>query len=282
MNIILRRTFVAGLALAPWLVHSRGNAAPPLLLAGVAGDELDPAPYLVSEKYDGVRALWDGNVLHFRSGREVRAPDWFTRRLPRQALDGELWIARRRFDLLSGLVRKTEPVGSEWRDVRYMLFELPGAPGTFAQRYESMRRIVDEVNWPSLQRVPQTHVADRLSLARALDEVVRAGGEGLMLHRADAPYVTGRSDVLLKLKPLRDDEAIVVAHIAGKGKYARMMGALELQTPNGLRFRIGTGFSDELRRRPPAIGSTVTYAYRELTPAGVPRFASFSRTWDGS
>ena len=31
--------------------------------------------------------------------------------------------------------------------------------------------------------------------------VLQAGGEGLMLHRADAPYLTGRSDVLLKLKP---------------------------------------------------------------------------------
>ena len=282
MNIILRRTFVAGLALAPWWVHSRGNAAPPLLLAGVAGDALDPSPYLVSEKYDGVRALWDGKVLRFRSGREVHAPAWFTQRLPKQPLDGELWIARRRFDLLSGAVRKAEPVDAQWRDVRYMVFELPGAPGTFAQRHDALRRIVGEVNWPALQSVPQKHIADRVSLSRELDDVLRAGGEGLMLHRADAPYLTGRSDVLLKLKPLRDDEAIVVAHIAGKDKYAGMMGALELQTASGLRFRVGSGFSDDLRRQPPPLGSTVTYVYRELTPAGVPRFASFLRSWDGA
>ena len=112
------------------------------------------------------------------------------------------------------------------------------------------------------------------------DEVVRGGGEGLMLHRADAPYVTGRSDALLKLKPLADAEAVVVARLPGHGKYAGLMGALLLQTPSGLRFKLGTGFSDAERAAPPAIGSTVTYAYRSLTPQGVPRFASFMRVCD--
>ena len=39
-----------------------------------------------------------------------------------------------------------------------------------------------------------------------------------MLHRADALYVTGRNEALLKLKPLDDAEATVIGHIPGKGK----------------------------------------------------------------
>ena len=31
----------------------------------------DPSGFLVSEKYDGVRAVWDGRTLRFRSGRPV-------------------------------------------------------------------------------------------------------------------------------------------------------------------------------------------------------------------
>ena len=58
------------------------------------------------------------------------------------------------------------------------------------------------------------------------------------------------------------------------------MGALELQTPAGLRFRLGTGFSDAQRSDPPPIGSLVTYRYRDLTPSGRPRFASFLRVAD--
>jgi len=99
----------------------------------------------------------------------------------------------------------------------------------------------------------------------------------LMLHRADALWQTGCSDMLLKLKPQQDAEALVVAHEAGHGKYQGMLGAIVVMTPQGQRFRLGTGFSDAQRRHPPAIGSTVTYRYRDLTATGLPKFASFLR-----
>ncbi|MFX8199554.1 hypothetical protein ABTL12_20030, partial [Acinetobacter baumannii] len=65
------------------------------LLARTAPPGIDPRPYLVSEKLDGVRALWDGEALRFRSGRAIAAPAWFLAALPKTALDGELWIGRR-------------------------------------------------------------------------------------------------------------------------------------------------------------------------------------------
>ena len=117
-------------------------------------------------------------------------------------------------------------------------------------------------------------------LKRRLDRVVKAGGEGLMLHLANAPYVTGRSDVLLKLKPLLDTEATVVRHIPGKGRNAGRLGALEVRTRDGIVFRLGTGFSDAQRDNPPPVGSLVTYTYRDVTPSGKPRFASFLRVRD--
>jgi DNA ligase-1 len=277
-----RRHLLARLCgLAAVLPGARADAlAPPVLLAHNAPAQVDPAPYLVSEKYDGVRALWDGRTLRFRSGRPVPAPGWFTAALRATALDGELWLARGRFDELSGVVRRREPVDAQWREVHYMLFELPQAAVPFAERAERLRRIVATVPNAALRAVAQRRVPDRRALQRLFDEVVRGGGEGLMLHRADAAYVTGRSDALLKLKPLADAEAVVVARLPGRGKYAGVMGALLLQTPSGLRFKLGTGFSDAERAAPPAIGSTVTYAYRSLTPQGVPRFASFMRVCD--
>jgi DNA ligase-1 len=275
-----RRHFIASLVGGAFFgrgAAAREAAAPALLLANPFDASVDPAPYLVSEKYDGVRALWDGHTLRFRSGREVHAPAWFSEPLPSHRLDGELWLGRGRFDALSGIVRKTEPLAAEWRELRYMVFELPQAEGTFAQRHTQLRRIVEAASCPALQAVAQFRVADRTALQRALHDVTRGGGEGLMLHRADAPYLTGRSDALLKLKPVLDTEAVVVGHVPGQGKYAGMMGALELQTPAGRRFRLGTGFSDALRRDPPPLGSTVTYTYRDLAPGGLPRFAAYLR-----
>lgn len=265
----------AAILLSAW--PSQAKEAPPLLLANVLGPEVDPRAYLVSEKFDGVRALWDGKVLKFRSGREVAAPRWFLDRLPPQALDGELWLGHGRFEELSGFVRKTEPVDAEWRQIRYLVFELPKAPGPFTERAQRIQELVVATAWPQLVAVTQFRVAGRGELQRKLDEVLRSGGEGLMLHLAEAPYLTGRSDVLLKLKPLLDTEAVVVAHLPGKGKYSGLLGALRVEMPNGKRFTIGTGFSDAVRKSPPAVGTQITYTYRGLTKKGLPRHASYLR-----
>lgn len=246
------------------------------LLAKNASAGIDPKPYLVSEKLDGVRALWDGTTLRFRSGRPVAAPAWFLAALPKTPLDGELWMGRRSFDVLSGAVRRTEPVDAEWRRVRYRVFELPAGEGPFEQRADRLKTLASDIVVP----LEQQRFASNAELRAKLKQVVDAGGEGLMLHRADAPLASGRSDLLLKLKPLADAEAVVVGHEAGKGRFAGQLGALELQTPEGVRFKLGTGFTDAQRRDPPPVGATVTYRYRDLTPAGKPRFASFLRVAD--
>ncbi len=250
---------------------------PALLLASVFQNQGDISLYWVSEKLDGVRAYWDGRTLRFRSGQRVQAPAWFTAGFPARPLDGELWLGRGGFDRLSGIVRKQQPLDEEWRQVRYMVFELPDAPGTFSERVEGMRGIVRSAGLGWLQAVEQFRVADRAALMRRMDEVVRAGGEGLMLHLADAPYGTGRGDVLLKVKPWLDAEAKVIGHVPGQGKYKGMLGALRVESSDGRRFRIGTGFKDETRRDPPPIGALVTYRYRELNKNGLPRFASYVR-----
>lgn len=257
--------------------YSMAGDAPTILLSNVYSDQVDVSRYMVSEKLDGVRAVWDGEVLRFRSGKPINAPAWFIAGLPKQPLDGELWIGRGQFERLSGIVRHEIADDAGWRDVCYMVFELPDAPGAFRERAEQIRRVVREANVPWLFEIPQFFPVDRDSLKRRFDEVVRGGGEGLMLHLADAPYQTGRSDVLLKMKPLQDAEAVVVGHQPGKGRLAGMLGALRVRTPDGREFMLGTGFSDAQRRDPPALGATLTYRYRDLTAKGLPRFASFLR-----
>jgi len=264
--------------IASLMLFAQGTSAnPPILLANVLGESTDVTKYLVSEKYDGVRAIWDGSVMRFRSGNTINMPEWFRAKLPKTKFDGELWMGRQQFELLSGATRKIVPVDAEWQKITYMVFEEPEGEGAFHERVARLKKIIDAANFAQLTLVDQYRVPDRIALKRKLNEVVKAGGEGLMLHLADAPYTTGRSNVLLKLKPSLDTEAIVVNHVAGKGKYVGMMGALTVKTPDGITFNIGTGFSDGERRNPPPIGSTITYVYRDLTKNGVPRFASYLR-----
>ncbi|MEI8326779.1 MAG: DNA ligase, partial [Betaproteobacteria bacterium] len=255
------------------------RASTDVLLARNAPPGIDPAGYLVSEKLDGVRALWDGSGLRFRSGRPVPAPAWFLARLPDTALDGELWLGRGRFDALSATVRRTQPVDAEWQQVQYRVFELPLADGTFEDRAERLKGVVATTAWTQLQAVEQFSVANNAVLQARLKTITAAGGEGLVLHLASASVTVGRSDVLLKLKTLQDAEAVVLGHVPGKGKYRGSLGALSVRAENGQTFKLGTGFSDLQRRHPPAIGSTVIYSYQELTPGGKPRFARFLRVY---
>jgi DNA ligase-1 len=139
---------------------------------------------------------------------------------------------------------------------------------------------VPRAAWSQLVAVPRTPVADRAALQRRLAATIAQGGEGLVLHRADAAYASGRSDAMMKLKTQLDTEATVVAHHAGQGKYRGLLGALEVRTPQGRRFLIGSCLTDAQRRDPPAIGSVITYRYRDLTSTGLPRFASFLRVHD--
>lgn len=251
--------------------------APAMLLAETYAAGIDVSRYLVSEKYDGVLAQWDGTVLRFRGGGIVPAPAWFTVHFPAVPLDGELWLGHGQFDALSGMVRKQIADDAEWRAVRYLVFELPDAPGDFAARYARLRALVNAAGVPWLVVVEQTAISSHAELLRRLDAVVRAGGEGLMLHRADAPYVTGRSDALLKLKPWLDAEAVVVGHVPGRGKYAGQTGALEMAMPDGKRFRLGSGLTDALRRAPPPVGTRLTYRYLNLTKNGLPRHPRYLR-----
>ena len=276
---MLAQTVILAIAAALAMPLSAGEAVP-LLLAEVDDGRVDVTVYLVSEKFDGVRAFWDGELLRTRQGNTISAPSWFTENFPKRELDGELWIARGKFEQVSATVRRQTPIDAEWREVRYMLFELPQAPGSFRERAAALRTIVMQVRVPWLQAVEQVDVGSRKALHRKLAEVLKAGGEGLMLHRADAPYVTGRSDVLLKLKPWRDAEATVIGHQPGKGKYRGMLGALRVRTEGGVELLLGTGFSETDRRNPPPVGSVVTFRYRDLTSQGKPRFASYHRVRD--
>jgi DNA ligase-1 len=272
-----RRSILATLgALA---LPAAARTGPGVMLARDAAPGLDPAGFLVSEKFDGVRALWDGRRLRFRSGLPVAAPTWFTQGLPPMPLDGELWLARGGFEALAGAVRRLQPRDDEWQALRYLVFDLPGADGPFHQRARQLAAQVQQAGFATLQAVAQQTLPDAAALHRRLDEVIRSGGEGLVLHHAQARWRAGRSDQLLKLKPLADAEATVIGHQPGRGRLSGLMGALQVRTEDGFMLAIGTGFSDEQRRRPPPVGSIVTFTYRGRTASGVPRFASFLRVF---
>ncbi len=233
--------------------------------------------YWVSEKLDGVRGYWNGQQLLTRSGNVLSPPPWFTENWPSTTMDGELWSARGEFEQISACVRTTRSDGHCWKSLKLVIFDLPFQATTFTKRITTMKQLITSTHSPHLSMVKQQKVSSTAKLYALLEEVVDNNGEGLMLHHALANYQVGRSKQLLKLKKHQDAEARVIAHMPGKGKYKGLLGAIKVKTPEGIVFKIGSGFSDQQRKQPPKIGSLISYKYIGKTQRGVPRFASFLR-----
>ena len=260
------------------VAHSADFTPPPVMLANIYRADTKLADYWVSEKLDGVRGYWDGEKLLTRGGERINAPGWFTAGWPKIPMDGELWVGRGKFTETVSIVLQQTADDAAWRKIRFMVFDLPAHPGAFTERNEALKALLAEVALPWVRQVEQLKVADHVQLRAMLDRVVKNGGEGLMLHRGASLYRAERSDDLLKLKQYQDAEARVIGHLPGKGKNSGMLGALLVETAEGLQFRIGTGFSDADRRNPPPLGSWVTYRFTGLNEkSGIPRFARFMR-----
>lgn len=264
----------------PNLVAQERQLSAPVMLANSYQRGIDLSDYWVSEKYDGVRGYWDGKQLLTRGGEIIKAPAWFVKNWPTSAMDGELWAGRGQFSFAVSTVRMQTADDAAWRRMRFMVFDLPMHADIFDERLLALQQLIKQINLPWVQAVTQTRVGSHQQLLAMMQKTVAQGGEGLMLHRGSSLYRAERNNDLLKFKPYDDAEATVLAYVPGKGKHTGRLGALIVETPQGVRFKIGSGFSDAERAAPPAIGSEVTYRYRGINQSGVPRFATFLRVRD--
>lgn len=251
---------------------------PRLLLADNWDPVIDPTGWWMSEKLDGVRALWDGKRFLSRQGNPFVVPEWFSKELPDVVLDGELWIGRREFQQTVSVVRSRDK-NAGWKHVRFLVFDAPALDDAWENRMAYLEQLLPARcrRGAVVMSVEHVRCEGRPHLQRQLKKIETLGGEGLMLREPRSAYEAGRSPTLLKVKSFLDAEATVVEHQPGQGKFRGLMGALVVELADGTRFSVGTGFSARERANPPAIGSVITFRYQELSKSGVPRFPSFLR-----
>ena len=271
-----------------------------------------PNGWYISEKYDGYRARWmkQDNIFLSRNEKPFNAPDWFKQSIPDEDFDGELWVGRDNFEKM-GVVRKKIPIDEEWKAIKYIVYDLPNLKVPFKERIKSLKKIVEDNNkqWDEYKLTldesyhhlksplifaKQTIIKNKDHLEMIYQEIIKEGGEGIMLKHPDSTYENKRSNMMLKYKPVFDEEAIIIDYKLGKGKYEGLLGAFIckplinmntyhlIDSNENHEFTI-SGMDDEIRNEfdtSHPIGTIISYEHSGKTTTGKPRFGRYVRKRD--
>lgn len=240
------------------------------LLANRWNESIDPTGWLVSEKLDGWRAIWNGSNFISRNNNIIKAPQWFTKEFPKDFLDGEIWAGRSGLEQVIATASGSRDL--DWRKVVYSVFDAPNYKQIFEKRLQYINDLLK--NTAHIFVLPMFPCESKSQLLQKLESVVSAGGEGLMLRKPNSFYERKRSDTLLKVTKQYTDEGVVIGHV--EGKRPGICGSLKVITKDGRIFKVA-GLTEKLAHNPPQIGSVITYKYRLLTSKGIPRPATFDK-----
>ncbi|ALN91383.1 DNA ligase D [Lysobacter gummosus] len=211
---------------------------------------------------------WDGyRLLAYRQRRlrlESRNRQDWTERFPHLAealralpvrsliVDGELIAPGRDGHSDFGQLQCLLESG-QVQALRYVLFDLLYLDGidlrgaAQSRRRDLLRELLATSDSPALAFSEHVEGAAGEVLAAS----ARAGLEGIISKRADAPYRGGRTQAWIKLKHVADEEFIVVGHTPPKNS-RQGFGSLLLAQPgkDGLEYvgRVGSGFDDATLR----------------------------------
>jgi DNA ligase-1 len=208
--------------------------------------------WFVSEKFDGMRALWDGGItrgllstsvpwgsepnrvstgLWSRYGKVISAPDWWLNCLPSAVLlDGELFKGYGLFQETLSACKKHTPIDSEWADVRYYVFDSPSLYQLMANGTINNANMKVELN-PEII-VPNSHIL-----------VEPIGAKSLSATLANLP---DENEVLRHVKQTRLPSSIVALELALTKAYEETLEAggegLIVRNPSSIwsPFRVKT------------------------------------------
>ena len=253
------------------------DATAPMLAKKYEGQKLIPDDFYITEKLDGNRCIAkfvDGEwTFTSRNGKpmnvdfnmagldtnfvydgEVLSPEQTAASIRRaQGIYDKLNAGE--FNATSGLINSK----AKNKQLVYNIFDIQ----EYGMPYRDRRRALNEMMFQQdmsngeVRILPTLKVynksIDDAGLNELLSDIVKSGGEGLMVNTGSGLYVPKRTDDLLKVKQVQTMDMKVVDTELGTGKYFLCVGTLycEATLPNGdkISCAVGTGLSDEQRTR---------------------------------
>ena len=157
-------------------------------------DFRDLTGWLWSEKFDGVRAYWDGAQLWTRGGNVIQAPKSFLKFFPAGVeLDGELWAGHGTLEVASNAA-----VHGIW-DSRlvFRCFDCPDVVGNWTMRILCAASFSNKI----IQPVDHGVVEFRRQVSIIAQEIINRGGEGTMFRNPNVKsYEQKRTINLCRVK----------------------------------------------------------------------------------
>ena len=233
----------------------------------------DVTGWIMSEKLDGIRAVWNGKQLVSKNGNIIHAPKDFIKNFPSFYLDGELWTKRDDFENIQNIVLDKTP-STKWKEITYNIFEVPYTKGNFNQRLKKAREWFDINKNKKVKFIEQIPCQSEKELNHFLENIVLKKGEGVIIKNPHLPYIDKRSKNSLKVKKFYDMEGEVTGI---NYDVKKRMKSLIIQLSNGVTFNLGNGFTNERRVNHPKVGDIITFKYYSFTKNKKPKFASFLR-----
>lgn len=276
----------------------------PMLAATTDGKNLQ-YPLLGSAKFDGIRALVIDSVVVSRNLKPI-PNEYVQQRWGKKkynGMDGELIVGD---PCAKDVYRKTNSGVMSFDgkpDVTYRVFDSFKIDAPFSKRAVAVAKFAKENAKMGLVPVYQTRLNSEAELLAYENSMLELGFEGVMLRSLDGGYKQGRATLgegtLMKLKRFLDAEALVVGveelehnhneqqrSLLGLAKRSShkanrvaggVLGALVCALPGGIKFSIGSGFTQEEREQFWAIrdklpGKLVKYKYFPVGVKDRPRF----------
>ena len=252
-------------------------------------------PCYVQPKLDGYRAVYlPGEGLVSKTGkafRNVNLAAYFENlyKTTNYVFDGELYI-HGDFDAVAAVRSDNNsiPIG-----LTYYVYDVLNTSEWYGrkcnkiykERIQDIRGLVPLIDKKEKKFVgiSNDYAENPKQVVDLYKDYLTKGYEGIIIRDVNSEYVwkrtTNRSGEVLRLKPFKSMDLIVIDMIHGKGKFEGTLGSLVVNF-KGNRVNIGTGFTTEQRKEiweSDPLGKLIEIRYFDETGQSLlqPRFLRF-------